>query len=172
MQEPSPGRTSLFSCLPALNSSSKPLPSLLAHPPSCSPGVPKSLGNQNLVFCKPVCRLIHFFLIVEMLLVSHLPVCQPWGPARPGGGSTMCHGDSSLVPRQSIASVRKGATAQDHSLPPQPVLPCSYSTPASIHTFRLVLSISFPVNTHLCCIFLRNLVEPAGFGIAVTTSSV
>ena len=86
----------------------------------------------------------------------------------------MCHGDRNLMPRQSvaIALVRKGATAQDHSLPPRPALPCSYIISASVHTFRLVLSISFPVNTRLCCIFLRNLVEPVGFGIAVTTSSV
>lgn len=76
------------------------------------------------------------------------------------------------MPRQNMALVRNGATAQDHSLPPRPGLPCSYIIPTSVHTFRLVLSISFPVNAQLCHIFLRNLVEPVGFGIAVTTSSV
>lgn len=37
MQEPSPGRMALSSCLPALNSSSKTLSSLREHPPSHSP---------------------------------------------------------------------------------------------------------------------------------------
>lgn len=122
MQEPSPGHTTLSSCLPALNSSSKTLPALLAH---------------------PLCGLIHFLPVVDMLSISHLHVCWLLGPAGLGRGSMMSHGDGNLMLRKSTALVRKGAPAQDDILPPRPALPCSYIIPASVHTFRLVLSIIF-----------------------------
>lgn len=149
LQEPSPGHTALSSCLPALNSSSKTLPSLLEHPPSHSPGWAHTLLSR--------CWYATCFSSPRLLALG-----AHWARRREHDVPWRQQPDAEA--EHSIS--KKGAMAQNHSLP------CSYIIPDSGHTFRLVLSISFPINTQLCCIFLRNLVEPVGFGIAVTASSV
>lgn len=127
-------------CLPALNSTFKTLSFLLARP-----------------LLTPVCGIVHFFHAGDVPTVSQLPACQHLGSITHGGelGCAMepdgCGGE---LGRKGLE--RKGATAQGHSLHHRPALPCFYILPAFIHTFRLVLSISSPVNTHLCCVFLRN----------------
>lgn len=111
---------------------------------------------QNLVF-PPGTSPSHSFHAGDVPTVSQLPACQHLGSITHGGelGCAMepdgCGGE---LGRKGLE--RKGATAQGHSLHHRPALPCFYILPAFIHTFRLVLSISSPVNTHLCCVFLRN----------------
>lgn len=155
MQEPSPGRTALPSCLPALNSSSKPLPSLLVYPPSCSP----KWAHTLLSHCKYAAsfsspHLSAFGAYLTWRREHDVP--WSWQPD---------------TKAEYSISEKRGHSPRTH-LPPQTALPCSCIIPASIHTFKLVLSLSFPTNTQLCCIFSRTLVEPVGFGIAATTSPV
>lgn len=140
LHKPSLGVTALSSCLPALNSTFKTLSFLLARP-----------------LLTPVCGIVHFFHAGDVPTVSQLPACQHLGSITHGGelGCAMepdgCGGE---LRRKGLQ--RKGATAQGRSLHHRPALPCFYILPAFIHTFRLVLSISSPVNTRLCCVFLRN----------------
>lgn len=140
LHKPSLGVTALSSCLPALNSTFKTLSFLLARP-----------------LLTPVCGIVHFFHAGDVPTVSQLPACQHLGSITHGGelGCAMepdgCGGE---LRRKGLQ--RKGATAQGRSLHHRPALPCFYILPAFIHTFRLVLSTSSPVNTRLCCVFLRN----------------
>lgn len=155
LQEPLPGRTALSSCLPALNSSSNTLPSLLEHPPSHSPGWAHTLLSH--------CWYATCFSSPRLSAFG-----ARWAWRREY--NVLWRQQPDAEAEHSIS--KKEAMTQDHSLPPRPGLPCSYIIPDSSHIFRPVLSISFPVNAQLCCIFLRNLVEPVGFGVAVTASSV
>lgn len=112
---------------------------------------------QNLVFPPGTSPSHSFFHAGDVPTVSQLPACQHLGSITHGGelGCAMepdgCGGE---LRRKGLQ--RKGATAQGRSLHHRPALPCFYILPAFIHTFRLVLSISSPVNTRLCCVFLRN----------------
>lgn len=102
------------------------------------------------------CGLTTFFHIIHMPLASHALWCWLLGPTGPQGESKMCHGDGGSPRAESLSSTCSS-------------LPCPYIITLSIHTFSLVLSISFPINNQFFgCIFLSklDLLIKVGFGMA------
>lgn len=115
LHKPSLGVTALSSCLPALNSSFKTLPFLLACP-----------------LLAPVCGIVHFVRAGDVPTVSQLPACELLGSFRPGGGlgcAMELDGCGGELGRKRLG--RKGATASIIGLPcPVP----TSSLPVAIHS--------------------------------------